>query len=72
MNFPANVLFQWRRRFRLVAGGPGVRANFLPLVFLILLCGCMRREPRADLVIVNGAEPETVDPGIVLGQPDMR
>ena len=32
----------------------------------------MRHEPRADLVIINGAEPETLDPGVVLGQPDMR
>ena len=29
-------------------------------------------EPKADLVIINGAEPETLDPAIVTGQPDLR
>ncbi len=36
------------------------------------LCGCFRREPPADLVIVNGAEPESLDPAIVTGVPEMR
>ncbi|MBU6400150.1 MAG: peptide ABC transporter substrate-binding protein [Verrucomicrobia bacterium] len=34
--------------------------------------GCVRREPRADLVILNGAEIESLDPAIVTGQPDLR
>src|SRR5690348_2839305 len=41
-------------------------------VALILGSGCVRHESRADLVIVNGAEPETLDPAIITGQPDMR
>ncbi|HTD64938.1 MAG TPA: ABC transporter substrate-binding protein, partial [Candidatus Limnocylindria bacterium] len=32
----------------------------------------MRNEPRADVVIVNAAEPESIDPAIVTGQPDGR
>ena len=32
----------------------------------------MRREPRADLVIVNGIEPETLDPALVTGFAEMR
>lgn len=32
----------------------------------------MRQEPRADLVIVNGVEPETLDPALVLGVAEMR
>lgn len=45
-------------------------------VFLILasvwLCGCLRRDPPADLTIINGAEPESLDPQIITAQPDMR
>jgi oligopeptide transport system substrate-binding protein len=36
------------------------------------LCGCARQEPPADLVIINGQEPETIDPGILAGQADGR
>ncbi len=32
----------------------------------------MRNEPRADVVIVNAAEPESIDPAIITGQPDGR
>src|SRR5579884_1023464 len=41
-------------------------------LILFLLIGCMRHEPRADIVIVNDMEPETLDPGLVLGLADMR
>lgn len=45
---------------------------WLPLLLLLAgLSGC-RREPRADLVILNSAEPESLDPAIVTGQPDLR
>jgi len=47
----------------------------LPLPFcaaLALLLGACRREPPADLVIVNGNEPESLDPAIVTAVPDMR
>jgi len=40
--------------------------------FSFLLTGCVRHEPRADLVIVNGIEPETLDPALVLGVSEMR
>ncbi len=39
---------------------------------LFLLAGCTRNEPRADLVIANGIEPETLDPALVLGISEMR
>lgn len=46
---------------------------FLPLAALLLcVTGCRPAEPKADLVIVNGAEPESLDPAIVTGQPDLR
>ena len=34
--------------------------------------GCARREPPADLTIINNAEPETLDPAILTGQPEFR
>ena len=37
----------------------------------MLLAGC-HPEPRADVVIVNGNEPESLDPAIVTAVPDMR
>ncbi len=61
MSALANALFPWKRAFR-----------FCALSGLLLLAGCMRSEPRADLVILNGAEPETLDPAIATGQPDGR
>jgi oligopeptide transport system substrate-binding protein len=38
---------------------------------LLLLSGCVR-QPRADLVFLNGAEPETLDPALITGQPEGR
>ena len=43
-----------------------------PFLFLVLLAGCLRREPPADLVIINGNEPESLDPAIVTGVSEMR
>lgn len=37
-----------------------------------LLAGCGAAEQKADFVIINGAEPESLDPAIISGQPDMR
>ncbi len=42
------------------------------LLLTLALTGCFHREPPADLTIINGAEPESLDPAIVTGQPDMR
>jgi oligopeptide transport system substrate-binding protein len=39
---------------------------------LVVLTGCFHREPPADLVIVNGNEPESLDPAIVTGISEMR
>jgi oligopeptide transport system substrate-binding protein len=42
--------------------------------FLASLCllGCQPSRPAADLVILNGAEPESLDPAIMTGQADLR
>ena len=38
----------------------------------LVVAGCAAREEPADIVIVNGAEPESLDPALVSGQPDIR
>ena len=37
-----------------------------------MLSGCTRREPKADLRILNGPEIQSLDPHIITGQADMR
>src|SRR5271154_4159724 len=38
----------------------------------VLIPGGPRREPPADVTIINGAEPESLDPAIITGQPEFR
>lgn len=38
----------------------------------LALTSCRDSSTRADLVFINGAEPETLDPAIVTGQPESR
>jgi len=42
------------------------------LGMLACLVGCGPAKKRADLVFINGAEPETLDPAIITGQPEGR
>jgi oligopeptide transport system substrate-binding protein len=53
-----------------------VRWNAIFCVLISTFCflnsGCIRSEPPADLTILNGAEPETLDPAILTGQPEFR
>ena len=46
----------------------------LSTIFLLAvsILGCGKKEPRADIVIINGAEPQSLDPAIITGQPDGR
>lgn len=46
-------------------------ARFFLGVFLFLTA-CSRIPERADLVVINGAEPETLDPALITGQPEGR
>jgi oligopeptide transport system substrate-binding protein len=62
--------FQRARRFFLRARFPLVVFGLMLTGFL--LAGCGRREPPADLTIINAAEPESLDPAIITGQPEMR
>src|SRR6266404_895039 len=72
MNLPVISPSSRLGRFRLATGGYLRLSSTLSLVSLLLFTGCARNEPRADLVIINAAEPETLDPAILTGQPDMR
>ena len=42
------------------------------LLLPLLLAGCSPHQQRADLVFINGAEPETLDPAVITGQPEGR
>jgi len=48
------------------------------VIFFLLCCACgffvagCHPEPPADITIINGVEPETLDPGLVTGQAEMR
>jgi oligopeptide transport system substrate-binding protein len=42
------------------------------LAAILLLTGCIRREQPADIIIINNAEPETLDPALITGQPEFR
>lgn len=48
--------------------------GIVPLLALVALfgSGCGHASKRADLVLLNGAEPESLDPAIVTGQPEIR
>jgi oligopeptide transport system substrate-binding protein len=49
------------------------RARFILCLGLVALApGCARREPPADLTIINNVEPESLDPAIIVAQADMR
>ena len=63
MKVLASALFRRKRAFRILIAA---------LACGILAAGCMKRQPRADIVIINGGEPESIDPQIVTGQLDGR
>jgi len=41
-------------------------------VALLFLAGCSPHRLRSDLIFINGAEPETLDPALITGQPEGR
>ncbi len=44
----------------------------LLVLSLALFSACNRPMDRAEIVVLNGAEPETIDPALLTGQPDGR
>lgn len=63
---PAEV---WRRQFSF---GRKLVSSFFILTSAFLLAGCFRAEPPADVTVINGNEPESLDPHIVTGVSEMR
>lgn len=47
-------------------------AYFFALLAVVALSSCGRAPDRAELVFLNGAEPESIDPALITGQPDGR
>src|SRR5688572_11363082 len=48
--------------------------RLLPFIclFAALFAGCDSALQRADLVVINGAEPDSLDPAKIRGQPEGR
>ncbi len=44
----------------------------LLVILSIFLSGCAQKEEEADFVVVNGPEPESLDPAIITGQAESR
>lgn len=42
------------------------------LMSLLVFTGCQHATDRAEFVFLNGAEPETLDPSLITGQPEGR
>jgi oligopeptide transport system substrate-binding protein len=51
---------------------PAIRCLLCSILSVSLITGCTRSESSADLVIINGAEPESLDPALLTGQADGR
>lgn len=59
-----------RRRLAAVCDRCGLAGSVLLVAFLLAGCGPAARQ--ADVVIINGTEPESLDPHLVTGQADGR
>jgi oligopeptide transport system substrate-binding protein len=82
-NLRSAALFSFLKpRFIAMAPAPGrgsrengIGLRFVAIFFFCVLGltpGCKPFEPKADLVIINNAEPESLDPAQVTGQSEMR
>src|ERR1700749_3706783 len=67
MNLTANPLRKHWRGFRRVT-----QSGLLVVLIAGLLTGCQRHESKADLVIINNKEPESLDPALITGIAEMR
>jgi oligopeptide transport system substrate-binding protein len=50
----------------------GILSLVATLLLALAVAGCGRREPKPDLVIINGPDPETLDPALGTGIEDLR
>ena len=55
-----------------IEGATSCLVTAIGLLFLFLLTACGSNDQRADLVVLNGAEPESIDPAVVTGQLEGR
>ncbi|HVY71095.1 MAG TPA: ABC transporter substrate-binding protein, partial [Verrucomicrobiae bacterium] len=60
------------RRLAFHASPPNAFALWCGLLLVLLVSGCGRGGHRADLVIINGKEPESLDPAAISGEADGR
>lgn len=61
------------RIYRLVSCSKLVRhLVFILLITLFGLSSCTEQNKKADLVVLNGPEPESLDPALAIGAPDLR
>jgi len=60
-------VFKLRRQ----AGRLSYKVAFVAILVLTFTA-CVQKEPPADLVIINGPEPESLDPALTTGQADGR
>ena len=51
---------------------PTARRLILLFLVMTMASGCGRPPDRADLVVINGGEPDTIDPAKIRGQPEGR
>lgn len=51
---------------------PTLRSLILFFLVITMVSGCGRPPDRADLVVINGGEPDTIDPAKIRGQPEGR
>ncbi|MEK7706927.1 MAG: peptide ABC transporter substrate-binding protein, partial [Verrucomicrobiota bacterium] len=56
----------------LTIAGWALRSRVIFSALFLLTSGCARRAPPADIVIINGTEPESLDPHIITGVAEMR
>src|SRR6185437_3086660 len=74
MNWPTRLRSATARQAR--RGGCWFNSTVFS-AFAFFLCaftlsGCMRRDPPADVTIINFSEPQSLDPAVISAQPDMR
>lgn len=73
----AGIVFRFGRKHAVAAGGAPLSAVAIGCLLLLLMAGsCAGPDKgttdRAELVIINGTEPETLDPAIMTGFAEMR
>jgi oligopeptide transport system substrate-binding protein len=75
MNFSTRATIERLVALRRFYSGRSIASVGVLACWIFLLpsiAGCVRHEPRADIVIINYIEPESLDPAIITGVAEMR